>query len=95
VVRSHNKRNTQITESDCWKDALDIQRLLILQGIVLIVIILAVNIWMRHYKQDPAEDNPVALWHSIIRRLQEAIVDIGNEYRYRITITLSDKINLL
>ncbi|RLU25703.1 hypothetical protein DMN91_001860 [Ooceraea biroi] len=38
--------------------------------------------WMGHdYDEDPVEDSLVTLWRSTIERLQEAIIDIGMEYR--------------
>lgn len=69
---------------DRCKDVLRIQWLLILQGIVIVIVILTMSTWMGYdYNEDPVENSPVALWRSTIERLQDAIIDIGMEYRYQ------------
>ncbi|XP_011169803.1 uncharacterized protein LOC105202815 [Solenopsis invicta] len=77
-----HKRKLKIKASEYWRNVLRNQWLLALQGIVIVIVILTMRLWIGHEcKENIVEDNPAALWRSFIERLQEAIIDMGTEFR--------------
>ncbi|KAL0129744.1 hypothetical protein PUN28_001774 [Cardiocondyla obscurior] len=63
-----------------WRNVLRNQWLLALQGIVIVTVILNMGTWIGHEcKGDIVEDGLIVLWHTIIERLQETIIDMKAE----------------
>jgi len=70
------------------------QWLLALQGLVIVIVILTMGTWIGHVecKEDIVDDSPVALWRSVIERLQETIIDIATELRLKQLILKFNKL---
>ncbi|XP_071573124.1 uncharacterized protein [Temnothorax nylanderi] len=77
------KNKLKIRASEYWRNVLRNQWLLVLQGIVIVIAILTMGTWIGHecIKEDIVEDDPVALWRSVVARLRETIIDMGTELR--------------
>jgi len=74
--------NEQIKASEYWRNVLRNQWLLALQ--VVIVIVIFTITWFGHeHKEDITDNSPVALWRSIIERLQETIIDMRTELQLK------------
>ncbi|XP_018342082.1 PREDICTED: uncharacterized protein LOC108748418 isoform X2 [Trachymyrmex septentrionalis] len=80
VQRNGNshKSKLKIKASEYWRNVLRNQWLLVLQGIVIVIVILTITFGYEH-KKDIADNSPVALWRSIIERLQETTIDMRTE----------------
>ncbi|XP_018366813.1 PREDICTED: uncharacterized protein LOC108763563 isoform X2 [Trachymyrmex cornetzi] len=74
-----HKNKLKIKASEYWRNVLRNQWLLALQGIVIVIVILTITWFGHERKEDIVDNSPVALWRSIIERLQETIIDMRTE----------------
>lgn len=78
--------NKQVTTSEYWSNVFRNQWLLALQGIVIVIVILTMRTWIGYEcKEDMVENGPMALWHTVIERLQKTIIDMGTELRLKLS----------
>lgn len=75
--------NVQIKASEYWRNVLRNQWLLALQGIVIVIVILTITWFGHEHKEDIVDNSPVALWRSVIERLQETIIDMRTELQLK------------